>query len=199
MNTSFIPLQFLADHVRLEDVRLYLRDLLREYAALQTFQPFRSEEARCVNWDRMLAEFSAPHRRPSYVRLFSCSCLLPCVYDKYWPASAPRTAGRLTCGSCLRTCLPLLPVHPACRQGGTAGGVKHHAWAPNACSYVSAVHTAPQKHKRYGSRGASWETIVITSVLPITRHLWCSFRMRITRRAATEPALAARLSGQQRS
>jgi hypothetical protein len=51
----------------MEDVRLYLRDLLREYAALQTFQPFRSEEARCMNWGRMLAEFGAPHARPNYV------------------------------------------------------------------------------------------------------------------------------------
>lgn len=68
-NPRSLAVQFLADHVRLEDMRLYLRDLLREYAALQTFQPFRSEEARCMNWDRMLAEFSAPHRRPSYVRL----------------------------------------------------------------------------------------------------------------------------------
>ena len=66
-------------------MRLYLRDLLREYAALQTFQPFRSEEARCMNWDRMLAEFSAPHRRPSYVRLF-------CTHRPASRSVHPRTA-----------------------------------------------------------------------------------------------------------
>jgi hypothetical protein len=96
LNPKCLTPQFLADHVRLEDVRLYLRDLLREYAALQTFQPFRSEEARCMNWDRMLAEFSAPHRRPSYVR--SSSHHLPAA----------------------------LPVHLARYIGTAIGGRKRH-------------------------------------------------------------------------
>lgn len=31
----------------MRDVRLYLRDALREYAAVQAFRPRRSEYARC--------------------------------------------------------------------------------------------------------------------------------------------------------
>ena len=60
--------QFLAAHLRLEDVRLYGRDLLVEYAALQRFTPFRSEGARCMNWARMLQEFGFPLPAPNYVR-----------------------------------------------------------------------------------------------------------------------------------
>jgi Glycosyl transferase family 90 len=79
---SSLP-QFLADHLRMEDVRLYLRDLLREYAALQTFQPFRSEEARCMNWDRMLAEFGAPHRRPNYVSVVAAANTCFCTKEAH--------------------------------------------------------------------------------------------------------------------
>ena len=96
--------------MRLEDVRLYLRDMLREYAALQTFQPFRSEEARCMNWDRMLAEFSAPHRRPSYVR-------------RLW---SHLSAARLHTSPDVTT--------------GAASGRKPHVWAPCACLCISACH-----------------------------------------------------------
>mmetsp|Transcript_524 Transcript_524/g.1576 ORF Transcript_524/g.1576 Transcript_524/m.1576 type:complete len:1117 (-) Transcript_524:961-4311(-) len=52
--------QFLWDHVRMEDVRVYWRDLLQQYSKLQTFQPFKSEGARCMNWGRMLVEFGFP-------------------------------------------------------------------------------------------------------------------------------------------
>lgn len=63
-----VPPQFLADHLRMEDVRLYGRDLLQEYSALQRFTPFRSEGAHCFNWARMLAEFGYPMKSPNYVR-----------------------------------------------------------------------------------------------------------------------------------
>lgn len=61
--------QFLKEHLRLEDVRLYTLDLMVEYSALQRFTPFRSEGARCMNWARMLAEFGFPLKSPNYVRL----------------------------------------------------------------------------------------------------------------------------------
>ena len=51
----------------MEDVRLYGRDLLQEYSALQRFTPFRSEGANCFNWARMLAEFGFPMKSPNYV------------------------------------------------------------------------------------------------------------------------------------
>jgi hypothetical protein len=41
---------------------------LQEYAALQRFTPFRSEHAKCMNWERMIAEFSFPLPSPNYVR-----------------------------------------------------------------------------------------------------------------------------------
>ena len=60
----------------MEDVRLYTRDLLQEYSALQRFTPFRSEGAHCFNYKRMLAEFGFPLKSPNYVRSFSPRCTL---------------------------------------------------------------------------------------------------------------------------
>ena len=39
--------QFLQEHLRMEDVRQYVLDVLREYAALQRFQPQPSQGAVC--------------------------------------------------------------------------------------------------------------------------------------------------------
>jgi hypothetical protein len=102
------PPQFLADDVRLEDVRLYGRDLLRAYTSLQAFQPFRSAEACCMNWDRMLAEFSAPRRRPSDVRHFF----------RHLPVAPP--------------------AHWAYHQGRIVGGDKQHTWASGLCLCILA-------------------------------------------------------------
>jgi hypothetical protein len=45
----------------MHDLRLYVRDLLTEYAKLQRFDVKPSHHARCMDWDRMLAEFEWPH------------------------------------------------------------------------------------------------------------------------------------------
>ena len=66
----WVVAQFLKEHLRLEDVRLYTRAIMLEYSALQRFTPFRSEGAHCMNWARMLAEFGFPHKAPNYVRTF---------------------------------------------------------------------------------------------------------------------------------
>lgn len=47
-------LQFLHDHLRMEDVRLYLLDVLIEYAALQRFQPRPLQESICYTGERAL-------------------------------------------------------------------------------------------------------------------------------------------------
>jgi len=47
--------------MRMRDVRLYIKDLLTEYAKLQKFQPQPSHKARCMDWQRMLQEFAWPH------------------------------------------------------------------------------------------------------------------------------------------
>jgi len=54
-------LQFVRDRLRLRDVRLYIRDLLGEYAKLQKFTPQIAPLARCMDWQRMLHEFAWPH------------------------------------------------------------------------------------------------------------------------------------------
>lgn len=70
--------QFLRDHLRTTDVRLYVRDMLTEYARLLRFSPQRTPHAECMDWRRMLAEFAWPHFKE-----VSCACalrvLLSCV------------------------------------------------------------------------------------------------------------------------
>ena len=54
--------QFLAKHVRMEDVRLYVRDLLVEYAKLQRSRVWRAPGSTCVNWKRMVHAFGVVDR-----------------------------------------------------------------------------------------------------------------------------------------
>jgi Glycosyl transferase family 90 len=54
-------MQFMRDRLRIRDVRLYIRDLLSEYASLQKFKPKPNPLARCLDWERMLMEFEWPH------------------------------------------------------------------------------------------------------------------------------------------
>ena len=42
------------------DVRLYIRDALRQYAALQTFKPQPSLNALCYTGDLLLQQFAYP-------------------------------------------------------------------------------------------------------------------------------------------
>ena len=49
------------DRLRIRDVRLYIRDLLTEYAKLQKFKPKPNPLARCLDWERLLMEFEWPH------------------------------------------------------------------------------------------------------------------------------------------
>lgn len=54
--------RFLQDHLRMEDVRQYLLDVLREYAALQQFRPQPSRGAVCYTGRRLLQLFGIPYR-----------------------------------------------------------------------------------------------------------------------------------------
>jgi hypothetical protein len=45
----------------MHDLRLYVKDLLTEYAQLQRFDVKPSYHARCIDWARMLTEFEWPH------------------------------------------------------------------------------------------------------------------------------------------
>lgn len=45
----------------MHDLRLYIKDLLMEYAQLQRFDVKPSYHARCIDWERMLTEFEWPH------------------------------------------------------------------------------------------------------------------------------------------
>jgi hypothetical protein len=45
----------------MHDLRLYVKDLLTEYAQLQRFDVKPSYHARCIDWERMLTEFEWPH------------------------------------------------------------------------------------------------------------------------------------------
>ena len=58
---SILPPQFARDRLRMHDLRLYVRDLLTEYAQLQRFDVKPSYHARCIDWERMLTEFEWPH------------------------------------------------------------------------------------------------------------------------------------------
>ena len=53
--------QFMTDHVRMEDVRLYIRDVLREYAALQTFRPKPTWDSVCYTGELLLQQFGFPY------------------------------------------------------------------------------------------------------------------------------------------
>lgn len=53
--------QFLAQHVRMPDVRLYIRDALQKYASLQRFKPRPSWNAECYTGEMLLEQFGFPH------------------------------------------------------------------------------------------------------------------------------------------
>jgi len=53
--------QFMNDHVRMEDVRLYIRDVLKEYAALQTFKAQPSWNSVCYTGEHLLEQFGYPY------------------------------------------------------------------------------------------------------------------------------------------
>lgn len=60
-------LQFVRDHVRMHDVRLYIRDLLREYAALQKFKPKKHTNSICYTGRLLLEQFGKPHVRDAHI------------------------------------------------------------------------------------------------------------------------------------
>ena len=53
--------QFLAQHVQMADVRLYIRDALRKYASLQRFMPHPSWNAECYTGEMLLEQFGFPY------------------------------------------------------------------------------------------------------------------------------------------
>ena len=52
--------QFLTEHLRMRDVRMYVRDALRQYASLQSFTPQASWNAECYTGQMLLAQFGFP-------------------------------------------------------------------------------------------------------------------------------------------
>ncbi|EIE18997.1 hypothetical protein COCSUDRAFT_54837 [Coccomyxa subellipsoidea C-169] len=53
--------EFLAQHVQMKDVRLYIRDALRKYASLQKFLPHTSWNAECYTGEMLLEQFGFPY------------------------------------------------------------------------------------------------------------------------------------------
>ena len=53
--------QFLAEHVQMADVRLYIRDALQKYASLQRFMPHPSWNAECYTGEALLEQFGFPY------------------------------------------------------------------------------------------------------------------------------------------
>lgn len=51
----------MTDHVRMEDVRLYIRDVLKEYAAMQTFKPEPTWDSACYTGEMLLQQFGFPY------------------------------------------------------------------------------------------------------------------------------------------
>lgn len=51
----------MSDHVRMEDVRLYIRDVLKEYAALQTYKAQPSWDSVCYTGELLLEQFGFPY------------------------------------------------------------------------------------------------------------------------------------------
>lgn len=56
-----VCVQFLAKHVKMAEVRLYIRDALRHYASLQQFRPSTSWNAECYTGELLLEQFGYPH------------------------------------------------------------------------------------------------------------------------------------------
>ena len=56
-------MQFIEDHVQMEDVRLYIKDVLKEYASLQTAARIKpSWNAVCYTGQLVLDQFAFPYR-----------------------------------------------------------------------------------------------------------------------------------------
>ena len=53
--------QFLAEHLRMRDVRMYIRDALSQYASLQAFTPQPSWNAECYTGQMLLEQFGFPY------------------------------------------------------------------------------------------------------------------------------------------
>ena len=61
--TMFFGVQFMQDHVQMQDVRLYIRDVLKEYASLQTATEIKpSWNAICYTGQLVLDQFAFPYR-----------------------------------------------------------------------------------------------------------------------------------------
>ena len=56
-------MQFIEDHVQMEDVRLYIKDLITEYASLQSKSQVKpSWNAVCYTGQLVLDQFAFPYR-----------------------------------------------------------------------------------------------------------------------------------------
>ena len=54
------PAQFVRDHIRMDDVRLYIRDALKEYASLQSGDVQPTWNADCYTGELLLEQFGFP-------------------------------------------------------------------------------------------------------------------------------------------
>ena len=85
-------MQFIEDHVQMEDVRLYIRDVLKEYASLQTATQIKpSWNAVCYTGQLVLDQFAFPYRLDKQVVVQAYPWLTSFGQD-LCPASSESTA-----------------------------------------------------------------------------------------------------------
>ena len=91
LNQLCSPLQFIEDHVQMEDVRLYIKDVLKEYASLQTASKIKpSWNAVCYTGQLVLDQFAFPYRLDKQVVVQAYPWLTSFGQD-LCPASAEST------------------------------------------------------------------------------------------------------------
>lgn len=86
-------LQFIKDHVQMEDVRLYIKDILKEYASLQTAAQIKpSWNAVCYTGQLVLDQFAFPYRLDKQVVVQAYPWLTAYGHDKCTPMGQESTA-----------------------------------------------------------------------------------------------------------
>ena len=79
----WLLLQFIEDHVQMEDVRLYIKDIITEYASLQTAAEVKpSWNAVCYTGQLVLDQFAFPYRLDKQVVVQAYPWLMTFGLDK---------------------------------------------------------------------------------------------------------------------
>ena len=86
----WLLLQFIEDHVQMEDVRLYIKDIITEYASLQTATEVKpSWNAVCYTGQLVLDQFAFPYRLDKQVVVQAYPWLTTFGLDKCALGSEP--------------------------------------------------------------------------------------------------------------